>query len=59
MLTQRMMKAKSACEFAPRHVFTAFQFAAETAAATEEWEMDAACDIVVSANRKLAIESRK
>jgi hypothetical protein len=63
MLTQRMMKAKSACEFAHAScVFTAFQFAAETAAATEEWEMDAACDIVrfpPIENWRSKVESKK
>jgi hypothetical protein len=61
MLTPRMMKAKSACEFAHAScVFTAFQFAAETAAATEECEMDAACEIVRFApieNRRSKIEN--
>ena len=63
MLTQRMMKAKSACEFARAScVFTAFQFAAEPAAATEECEMNAACEIVrfpPIENRRSKVESKK
>jgi hypothetical protein len=63
MLTQRMMKAKSACEFAHAScVFTAFRFAAEKPAATEEWEMDAAYEIVRFApieNRRSKVENKK
>jgi hypothetical protein len=63
MLTPRMMKAKSACEFAHVScVITAFPFAAETAAATEECEMNKACEIVhfpPIENRRSSVENKK